>query len=408
MNMRYASSVALIAIGLLSAASARAQTPEGSPDPAKVRVRLGPLWMSPSIGLTNMGIDNNVFNDPPGKNPKKDFTFTLTPRTNLWLHMGNTWISGEINEQILWYQEYSSERSTNENYVVSWRLPRPWLVVNTNASYTNSRDRPGYEIDARVARKEASYGGSVEVRVMSKIFVGVRGDRRTFSFDKSVVFLDAKLSDELDRATTATGLSLRYDLTSLTSLSFTAMRLKDQFKVSSLRDSNSTLLGATVTFDPFALIKGKATVGFRTFMPEDPDLPRYQGSTAAVDLAYTLYGTTRFTVKFDRDIQYSYDINQPYYLQTGVDFSVAQQIFGPVDLVGRVGTEHLAYSNRRGAAIAVPDRIDVIHVFGGGVGYRLGKELRLGFNIDSSRRISEVESRPYEGLKYGTALTYAF
>jgi Putative beta-barrel porin 2 len=178
--------------------------------------------------------------------------------------------------------------------------------------------------------------------------------------------------------------------------------------VSSLRDSNSTLLGATVTFDPFALIKGKATVGFRTFTPEDPDIPRYQGSTAAVDLAYTLYGTTRFTVKFDRDIQYSYDINQPYYLQTGVDFSVAQQIFGPVDVVGRVGTEHLVYSNRRGAAIAVPDRIDVIHVFGGGLGYRLGKELRLGFNIDSSRRISDVESRPYEGLKYGTALTYAF
>jgi hypothetical protein len=65
MNMRYASRVALIAIALLSAAPARAQTAEGSPDPAKVRVRLGPLWMSPSIGLTNMGIDNNVFNDPP-------------------------------------------------------------------------------------------------------------------------------------------------------------------------------------------------------------------------------------------------------------------------------------------------------------------------------------------------------
>src|SRR5258706_1177731 len=172
MNMRYASRVALIAIGLLCAAPARAQTPEGSPDPAKVRVRLGPLWMSPSIGLTNMGIDNNVFNDPPEKNPKKDFRFALTPRTNLWLHMGGTWISGEINEQILWYQEYSSERSTNENYVISWRLPRPWLVVNTNASYTNSRDRPGFEIDARVSPKEASYGGPVGRRAMPQIFVG--------------------------------------------------------------------------------------------------------------------------------------------------------------------------------------------------------------------------------------------
>jgi len=194
----------------------------------------------------------------------------------------------------------------------------------------------------------------------------------------------------------------------LTSLSLNAMRLKDQFKISKLRDSNSTLLSATVTFDPFALIKGKATVGVRTFVPEDPDVPRYKGTTAAVDLAYSVYGTTRFAVKFDRDIQYSYDINQPYYLQTGVDFSISQQIFGPVDAVGRVGTQRLDYSDRRAAPIEVRDRIDVVHVFGGGLGYRLGKDLRLGFNIDSSRRISKVQSRPYEGLKYGTALTYAF
>ncbi|HXI31274.1 MAG TPA: hypothetical protein VNG89_22710, partial [Vicinamibacterales bacterium] len=34
------------------------------PDPAKVRVRLGPLWMNPTIALTNIGVDNNVFNEP--------------------------------------------------------------------------------------------------------------------------------------------------------------------------------------------------------------------------------------------------------------------------------------------------------------------------------------------------------
>src|SRR4029077_3747954 len=183
-----------------------------------------------------------------------------------------------------------------------------------------------------------------------------RADRRTFAFDKAVVYEGANLSDQLDRTTTTSGLSVRYDLTSLTSLSFTALRSTDQFKVASLRDSNSTLFGATVTFDPFALIKGKATVGLRTFVPEDADVPRYEGPTAAVDLSCSVYGTTRFTVKFDRDIQYSYDLDQPYYLQTGVDFSIAQQIFGPVDIVGRVGAARLEYADRRGAPIAVSDR----------------------------------------------------
>src|ERR1700730_1181074 len=99
MNMRSASSVALIAIGLVSAAPARAQTPEGSPDTAKVRVRLGQLWLNHTGVLTNLGIDDNVFNDRPQKNPKKDFTWTVTPRTDLWFHIGNTWIACQINEQ---------------------------------------------------------------------------------------------------------------------------------------------------------------------------------------------------------------------------------------------------------------------------------------------------------------------
>src|SRR6185369_15910947 len=108
--------------------------------------------------------------------------------------------------------------------------------------------------------------------------------------------------------------------------SFAAMRSTDHFSISPLRDSRSTILDATVSFDPFALIKGTATFGFRKFAPQDPNLPTFQGSTAAVNLEYSVFGTTRFTGRVGRDIQYSYDINQPYYLQTGVDFSVAQQL----------------------------------------------------------------------------------
>jgi hypothetical protein len=408
MNMRYARSVALIVIGLLSAAPARGQTPDGTPDPARVRVRLGPLWLSPTLGLTNLGVDNNVFNDAPQNNPKKDFTFTVLPKTELWLHVANTWVAGEITEEILWYQKYASERSANSKYKVSWRMPLTWIILGGNAAFTTGRDRPGFEIDARVGRKESIVSGFAEGRIMSKTFLGVRAERRTFSFDETAIFLGASLNDELSRVTTETGVSLRYQLTSLTTLSFAAMRSTDHFNISPLRDSRSTILDATVTFDPFALIKGTATFGFRKFAPQDPNLPTFQGSTAAVNLEYSVFGTTRFTGRVGRDIQYSYDINQPYYLQTGVDFSVAQQLFGPVDVVGRVGVQHLDYRDRAGAAIAVGDRIDVVHSFGGGLGYHLGKELRLGFNIDSVRRISAVESRPYEGLKYGTALTYAF
>src|SRR5712692_354187 len=38
------------------------------------RIHLGPLGLNPSMGLANVGVDNNVFNETT--NPKRDFTFT--------------------------------------------------------------------------------------------------------------------------------------------------------------------------------------------------------------------------------------------------------------------------------------------------------------------------------------------
>ena len=128
----------------------------------------------------------------------------------------------------------------------------------------------------------------------------------------------------------------------------------------------------------------------------------------AMDLSYTMFGMTRLAVRAERDIQYSYDIAQPYYVQTGIDGSVAQQIFGPFDGVFRFVEQRLAYRDRAGVAVEVANRTDAIHSFGVGIGYHLGRELRLGFNVDKVRRVSDVEAIPYEGLKYGSSLTYGF
>jgi len=89
--------VALCAVMcLLQAIPLAAQIGDAAPDPANVRVRLGPLWLNPTIVLTNAGVDENVFNDPTSRVPKKDFTVTVTPGTDLWLGMGPSWVFGNI------------------------------------------------------------------------------------------------------------------------------------------------------------------------------------------------------------------------------------------------------------------------------------------------------------------------
>lgn len=398
--------------GLLIVAAAlpaSAQPPvDGGPDPTTVRMRLGPFLLNPTIELTNLGIDTNVFNEATDQNPKRDFTLTFTPRTDVWLRMGRSWLTATVNERVVWYQKYASERSTNNDYLLGWKMPLNRLIVSTSGKYINTRERPGYEIDTRAQREEYLLQGNVEVRGFAKTFVTFGALRQRVNFDQKYFFLDTNLHDELTHTTVGTSLGLRYALTPLTSLSVTANRIEDRFQYSPLRDSDSTAIVGGVTFDPFALVKGTAAFGYRRFRPVVSGLPDYDGATASIDLTYTAFGATRLAVQGVRDIQYSYDVNQPYYLQTGATFFVTQQVYGPFDVVGRYGAQRLAYRDRAGAVLEAPNRVDHVQLYGGGVGYRLGRDIRIGFNVDHQRRESEVENRRYEGMRLGTAVTYGF
>ena len=211
-------SLALAAIVLLYGSPAAAQATSGEPDPAKVRIRMGPLWLNPTIALANIGVDKNVFNEPDDANPKSDFTFTLQPATDLWLHTGPTWVTGRVQEDLVWFQTYSSERGVNATYSVGWLVPLTRLRFNVGATRRNRRDRPGFEIDARSRRTELGYDGSVELRTFSKTFFGVKGRRQKVDFDKDAVFLSNSLQFELNRTVTSQGLIVRHQLTPLTGL----------------------------------------------------------------------------------------------------------------------------------------------------------------------------------------------
>jgi hypothetical protein len=396
--------------GLLMAAAPRAfaQGDFVAPDPAKVPVQIGPLWMNPTIALTNLGVDTNVFNDPAERAPKQDFTATITPKTDLWLRMGRTWLAGSVDEGIVWYQKYASERSLNDRYKLAWHVPLNRLTFDAGGNFLNTRDRPGFEIDARAHHTEIGGTASADVRWLSKTYFGLKGTILRTNFDSSAVFEGVSLREELNRTDTTGGFTIRHELTPLTSLSVDVSRLQQRFEFSPQRDANSTQIAGRVVFDPAALIKGSASFGYRDFNPVDPNVPAYRGTTASADLTYTLLGVTQLTLQGTRDVQYSYEIDQPYYLLSGVSGSIAQKIFGPVDVVGRAGVQRLDYRDRALAAVPLTDRTDYVHTYGGGIGYHLGADMRIGFNIDHADRASGVALRRYTGLRYGTSVTYGF
>ncbi|MDO8631727.1 MAG: outer membrane beta-barrel protein, partial [Phycisphaerales bacterium] len=263
---------------MLAAPASFAQTTgDGGPDPARVRVRIGPLWMNPTISIPNIGIDTNVFNEPSNVTPKKDFTVTVSPQTELWLRMGRTWLSGVIVEDINWYKKYADQRGVNSTYTVGWKAPLNRLVLATNATWLNTRTRPGFEIDARARRKEPTYTASAEIRGFAKTFIGIRGSWNNVKFDKGEFFQDINLADQLDRTVRSGAVTLRYELTPLTSLTFSAGKSELRFTTAPSRNSTSNDYSVGLTFDPAALIRGSATVGYTRYIPESADVPEFHG-----------------------------------------------------------------------------------------------------------------------------------
>jgi hypothetical protein len=45
-------------------------------------------------------------------------------------------------------------------------------------------------------------------------------------------------------------------------------------------------------------------------------------------------------------------------------------------------------------------------MYGGSIGYHVGPDLRVAFNVDQQIRRSEVSSQRYRGLRYGISATY--
>src|SRR5437899_976805 len=257
------------------------------PDPAAdARIRFGPLALTPSVTLVNAGIDTNVFNEPPEAGPKRDFTMTLVPKTDWWLRTGRTWFLGTVSEGLVYYSKYASERSVNGLYKAGWLVPLNRITFQANGMYVTTRDRPGFEIDARTHRAETTVDGTLEIRALSKTFLGIRGKREKIDFDKTAVFADQNLQQGLNRTVTEGGITVRHQVTPLTSVTFEVQKDQSRFQFAPLRDADSTAIVAGVKFDPVALLKGTATFGYRDFRPLVTSVPRYKGSTAAADLTY--------------------------------------------------------------------------------------------------------------------------
>ena len=397
------SALGVLVLLLVASVNAGAQT---QPDPwESARWRFGPLAVTPKVELKNLGWDSNVFNET--ENPKSDFTATAGAPIDWWLRFGRARLHGVDYFEGVYFATYSSQSSFNQRHDLTLLVPLNRLRPYAGGYYLSTNDRPGFEIDARLRRIETQANAGAIIRVTSRIDLDISARQTTYKYDDQE-YAGTPYSTRLNRRTENYGAQARYQLTPLTTLTLLADSVRERFSEFPLRDNNGFRILPGVEFGKYALIQGKAQVGYRTFDTIAPVMPDFSGLVANAELSYAFRGMTRFTVGVSRDIYFSFEVLEPFYIQPGLTLSVTQQVSGPWDVQARSGWYRLNYQQAKpleGATSA--GRVDHYNTFGGGVGYRVGRDIRVGFNVDYFRRESILYTQSFKGLRAGAAVTYA-
>lgn len=371
------------------------------------KFRFGPLGLTPKIALRNLGVDTNPLNE--SEPAERDFTATVEPGVDSIFQIGRGRIVAKTSLEYVHFNKASSERSLNLN-----QEGRLELVLNRAhpyvlGAYLRTRQRPTPEIDERVQRTTTTSGFGTAVRLGTRLRVDAEGRQSRLEFGEGQ-YGDEDIADALDRDVEIASFATRFILTPLTTLVVRSEAQRDRFRSSSLRDANSFSLVPGFELKPSALISGSVGVGYRQFNAIDDTVPDFSGVVGRVDAHYIMREATLFGLRAERDLEYSVNDDQPYYVLTEATLTLTQVLGINWYLVGRIGQSSLAYRDFVFEDSTVPSgsRTDRVLTRGGGFGRKLGTDVRVGVDIDHVERRSDISSLRYSGFRFGGSISYGF
>jgi hypothetical protein len=343
-----------------------------------------------------------VFNDDTA--PRQDFVVKFAPKLDLFGDFGVLGLAAEAGTTFTYYHRFESERSIAEQ--VRGRLTarlsrvRPWI----GAASVRSNERT-VEIDARAKRSDRELAAGVQFDVSPLATLMVSANRLDVAYSDDDAYQGTSLGEELNRMTDTVSASLRFQATPLTTLTFTGYVGRDTFEFARARDAESRGGEVAVNFGDEAVIRGRLSAGFRDYDPVDPSLAGFRGLTGRGGFTTVFPWRAILGADYVRDLQYSYDEAEGYYVENGADVVYTQRIGGPFDVQVKVGRHALNYSAR----VASPEHTEVLRTYQGGVGYSVDGGSRVGINYEFADRVGDTTvARPFSRRRLFGSFTYEF
>jgi hypothetical protein len=264
------------------------------------------------------------------------------------------------------------------------------------------------EIDARVLREDTSASAGVDIRLGSETTLGFGVRQADIRYAEHERYFDTSLRESLSRRGQFADVSLHHTVSPLTRLVVRADERKETFPYAPLRNGRSFRVLPGVEFDTLALVPGRVSIGYRWLDFGDETVPDYVGVVGAIDLSYTAFEATRFRLTAERDVEFSFETTQPYFLRSDLTAAVRQQLFGPWDVEARGAYRVLDYRSRRDIGAPLETRRDRVVSAGGGFGFQAFERMRVSMDVDRDERVSIVSGRGYVAVRIGTTVNYEF
>jgi len=367
------------------------------------RFRSGPLTWTPTLTLRDAGYDSNVYDEPA--NPRRDYSAVFSPQAEGKLAFAMMDVRFGGSADFVYFQRYTNERSINSrgNARADFNLSR--LKPFVGGGYLDSRERLSSEIDVRARSTDRSASAGVGIELTPRGSLELGANFSSTSIQQGETFRGVDLARRLNRESTGATARLKYEVTPLTRFFVEGGASRDKYTLSPGYDADNLNGKVGFEFEPEAVLKGRASVGFHRIEPVGPLAIPFEGLTAAVELGWVLLGRTRFDARIARDTSYSFE-QQPYSLQTIYGGEILHNLYGPLDVIGRASRETLDYPG-------IPERNvfeDTLEItrWGGGVAIRPGTRVRLTLNYEVIDRAAQLTDRNYGRRRLYTTVTYGF
>lgn len=390
-----------MALGIVGA-GVPALAQSGPELPATSPFQTGPVSFYPSVILQDVGVDSNVYN--AWTNPREDFTYTISPRLQAAVTSGSVRVVTTGSAGFVYYRTLKDQQSVNGATSVRFERLSGRVRPFGGGELMRARERRGEDMDVRVrsVRNAANLGADVQVSPITALTAWVRRDQ--VRYDEAEQFLGVSLAQQLNNTSEVIAGGAKFAVTPLTTITMAAEYQRDRFQWNPVRDSNSLRVAPTVDFDAEAIVTGRASLGFRRFMPLDGRLSDFRGLVGSASLSHTLMNVTRFDLQADRDIDYSFDPVQPFFVRNDVRLTVSQRVVGPLEVVGIGGRRRVRYEVLGG--VALEPRRESTNTIGGGIAVRVGDDMRIMLTYDRATRRATGSGREYERRRVLGSIIY--